>query len=90
MHSLHSQGRCKPFCNSQSHVPHTSHLPHTGSSKSGLIIADLQLNGVPELPQRSFYIIAFHCFVFQADQLMFFTMTAAGVQATSNSAGGSY
>jgi hypothetical protein len=38
-----------------------------------LIVANLQLNKVPGLPQRSFYPVAFHCFsfVFQAGQSVF-------------------
>ena len=56
--------------------------PTPGTLSLSLIIANLQLNGVPGLPQRSFCVAAFHClnFVFQAGQSMPFSLTATGVQ----------
>ena len=47
-----------------------------------MIIANLQLNKVPGLPQRSFYPVAFHClgFVFQAGQSTPHSLTSASVQ----------
>jgi hypothetical protein len=41
-----------------------------GGQSLSLIVANLQLNKVPGLPQRSFYTVAFHCptFVSQAGQ----------------------
>jgi hypothetical protein len=45
-----------------------------------LVVGNLHLNGVPELPQRSFYIIAFHCFVFQADQSMPHSLISASME----------
>ena len=55
--------------------------PTPGAQSLSLVIANLQLNGVPGLPQRSFCTVAFHClnFVFQAGQSMPFNLTAAGV-----------
>ena len=64
-----------------------------GAQSLSLVVANLQLNGVPGLLQRSFYTVAFHCptFVFQAGQLMLpFSLTSTGVKSASNNAGGSY
>jgi hypothetical protein len=47
-----------------------------------LIVANLQLNKVPGLPQRSFYPVAFHCptFVSQAGQSMPHSLISASMQ----------
>jgi hypothetical protein len=47
-----------------------------------LIVANLQLNKVPGLPQRSFYPVVFHChsFVFQAGQLMPHSLISTSMQ----------
>jgi hypothetical protein len=44
--------------------------PTPGGQSLSLIVANLQLNKVPGLPQRSFYTVAFHCptFFSQAGQ----------------------
>ena len=74
-HSLHSQRSCSL----SAILKATS--PTLGALSLSLIVANLQLNGVPGLPQRSFCTVAFHClnFVFQAGQSMPFSLTAAGV-----------
>ena len=55
--------------------------PILGALSLSLIIANLQLNGVPGLLQRSFCTVAFHClnFVFHAGQSTPLSLTAAGV-----------
>jgi hypothetical protein len=47
-----------------------------------VIVANLQLNKVPGLPQRSFYPVAFHClnFVLQAGQSTPHSLISASVQ----------
>jgi hypothetical protein len=66
-------------------------FPTPGTLSLSLIIANLQLNGVPGLPQRSFSIVDFHCldFVFQAGQSTPFSLTATGMHPRLQ-AGGSY
>jgi hypothetical protein len=56
--------------------------PTPGGQSLSLIVANLQLNKVPGLPQRSFYPVAFHCltFVFQAGQSMPHSLISASVQ----------
>jgi hypothetical protein len=56
--------------------------PTQGGQSLSLIIANLQLNKVPGLPQRSFYPVAFHClyFVFQAGQSTSHSLISASVQ----------
>ena len=56
-------------------------FPTPGALSLSLIIANLQLNGVPGLPQKKLLYCTFHClnFVFQAGQSMPFGLTAAGV-----------
>ena len=56
--------------------------PTLGAQSLSLVVANLQLNGVPGLLQRSFYTVAFHCFTFvsQAGQSTQFSLTAAGVK----------
>ena len=56
--------------------------PTQGGQSLSLIIANLQLNKVPGLQQRSFYRVAFYClgFVFQAGQSRPHTLISASVQ----------
>ena len=69
----------------------SSHTP--GGQSLSLIVANLQLNKVPGLPQRNFCSVTFHCldFVFQAGQSTPFSLTAEGVHPRPQErAGGSY
>ena len=56
--------------------------PTPGGQSLSLIVANLQLNKVPGLPQRSFYPVAFHSlnFVFQAGQSKTHSLILASVQ----------
>ena len=60
--------------------------PTQGGQSLGFIIANLQLNKVPGLPQRSFYTVAFHCptFVFQAGQSTPYSLFLERVQLTNS------
>lgn len=74
-HSLHSQRSC-----SLSAILKVT-SPTPGGLSLSLIVANLQLKGVPVLSQRSFCTVAFHCldFVFQVGQSTPFSLTAASV-----------
>jgi hypothetical protein len=64
--------------------------PTLGGKNLSLVVANLQLNGVPGLCQISFYTVILDCptFVFQAGKSAPFSLTVAGVK--SHCAGGSY
>jgi hypothetical protein len=56
--------------------------PTWGGQSLSLIVANLQLNKVPKLPQRRFYPVAFHYldFVFQAGQSTPHSLISASLQ----------
>jgi hypothetical protein len=74
-HSLHFQRISGFSANPQSQIP------TPGGQSLSLIVANLQLNKVPGLPQRSFCPVAFHClnFVFQAGQSTPHSLISASV-----------
>jgi hypothetical protein len=54
--------------------------PILGAQSLSLIVANLQLNGVPGLLQRCFCTVAFYCLPLLFKQVKHFSLTAAGVQ----------
>jgi hypothetical protein len=57
--------------------------PTPGAQSLSLVIANLQLNGVPGLPQRSFCTVAFHCLLLFFKQVsQHFSLTVAGCAAS--------